>query len=349
MNESSYEFNPPCAGGVPACHGQIRSTNEDFRVTERMGFEPEGSGEHVWLYIEKNGVNTQWLAEQLARIAGRHPRDVGLSGLKDRHAVTRQWFSIYLPKGEEPDWSGALAEEPVQVLQHSRHSKKIRRGIHRANAFDITLRNLTGDLQELEQRLERVRDQGVPNYFGAQRFGHGMQNLHKAERWLIGDIKRARRNEQDRWLSATRSWLFNAVLGQRVTDGNWNTLLPGDLAQLNNSHSFFVVDAPDETLRQRCEQMDIHPTGPLFGAGDNIAPVDQAVLARYQNLTSGLLKKDVKMARRSLRLVVQNLNWVFENNNLTLGFELEAGGFATAVLSELLKVEDVSTDRSATI
>jgi tRNA pseudouridine13 synthase len=329
------------AWGEPPVTGQIRTVPEDFQVTEIPLLEPDGEGEHVWLYVRKRNENTLWVAGQLAAFAGVHPRQVSFAGLKDRNAVTEQWFSVQMPGQDAPDWQ-AMNSETLTILRHARHSRKLRRGALKGNHFKITLRELAGDLPALEQRLGVIAGQGVPNYFGEQRFGRDGSNLRSAEALFRNPKMRLSRNKRSLTLSAARSLLFNRVLSQRVSAGNWNRALAGDAMQLEGSHSFFIAAAVDAELTGRVECQDIHPTGPLHGRGETPAQgesreLEQAVLADYTSWCEGLEVAGLKQDRRALRLKAGNLAWQWaQSGELVLEFSLPAGAYATSVLRELV-------------
>ena len=159
---------------VLAMQADFKSTPEDFQVSEVLGFTPSGSGEHVFLHIEKIGLTTESLVLNVARALNVKARDIGLCGLKDKHAVTTQWLSVPLPiKAEIPQISGSN----WRVLEATRHTRKLKRGIHKANQFVIVLRNVTASRELLEQRLMLISAAGVLNYFGMQRFGYDGGNL----------------------------------------------------------------------------------------------------------------------------------------------------------------------------
>lgn len=332
----------PHAHGKPESSGVLRSQPEDFQVEELAAVEPCGQGSHLWLWVEKTGANTDWVATQLARAAGCPPRDVGYAGMKDRHAVTRQWFSLPWKVGQAPEFSDP-GIEGVRVLKTSLHDKKLRRGILQGNRFRIRLRQLQGDVTGLAARIEQIAGQGVPNYFGPQRFGFGGANVERAVRWLEQG-GRLPRDKRSIYLSALRSYLFNQVLAERVNNGSWNQLLPGELAMLDGTHSIFLCDPVDDTLQQRCVDFDLHPTGPLPGRG-GMQPVDvalvaeQAVLQDYADCIARLADFGVDAERRSLRLRVQDLGWDLQQDELLLEFRLPAGAYATVVLRELVDVD----------
>jgi tRNA pseudouridine13 synthase len=328
----------PYAAGKPELGAALRFAPEDFEVVELPAAEPSGQGAHLWLWIEKTGANTDWVAGQLARAAGCSPNDVGYAGMKDRHAVTRQWFSLPWPSQDVAGFADP-GIEGVRLLRATLHEKKLRRGVLKGNHFRIRLRQLQCDTSHLEARLNQVAAQGVPNYFGPQRFGFGGANVERAVNWLAkGDrIPRAKRSI---YLSALRSFMFNQVLAERVRQGSWNRLLDGELCMLDGSHSIFLANPLDEALQQRCREFDIHPTGPMPGRG-GMAPgqavqqLEQTVLLPYADAISSLERFGVDSERRSLRLRVAELHWQLLPQELLLEFSLPAGAYATVVLREL--------------
>jgi tRNA pseudouridine13 synthase len=330
-------------GPVPA-RGRIRCAPEDFLVDEQPAFAPSGEGEHVLLHVRKRDTNTDWLARRLARHAGVRPVDVGFAGLKDRDAVTTQWFSIHLPGKAEPDWR-VLEGDDLQLLRVTRHHRKVRRGALRGNAFSLVVRSLHGDRQAVETRLRRIGERGVPNYFGLQRFGRDGGNLNSADALFAGRLERVSRHRRGLYLSAARSHLFNCVLGARVEADNWDTGLPGDLMALHGSRSVFSCEALDKTLRERLAAHDIHPTGPLWGRGplgtqDDCRELERRVLEPFGAWREGLERAGMKQERRSLRVVPADVHWRWDSDHvLRLQFALPAGSYATAVLREVLDIE----------
>ncbi|MFV8817673.1 tRNA pseudouridine(13) synthase TruD [Haliea sp. E17] len=315
----------------------LRTVPEDFRVEEQLGFEPEGQGEHAFLYLEKRELTTPELAEQLSTLSGVHPRDISFSGMKDRNAVTRQWFSVGLAGKPEPDWRGLEAGGQVRVLEATRHRRKLRRGVHRANRFAIRLRQLQGERAAIEQRLADIRAQGVPNYFGAQRFGRDGATLSQARSWMQRG-GRISRNRQSIYLSCLRSLLFNQLLATRVAAGNWNRLCAGDVCMLAGSHSLFAVGQPDAELERRCAEADLHPALPLWGKGrDALAQAAAGYreqLAGESAVCGFLEQKGLQLDWRASRLMADDFCWQFcEDDSLLLTFELGAGGFATALIA----------------
>ncbi|MFU8833112.1 MAG: tRNA pseudouridine(13) synthase TruD, partial [Wenzhouxiangella sp.] len=237
------------AWGGPPAKGLIRSCPEDFRVLENLGHQPDGDGEHLWLWVEKREQNTVFVATELARAAGVHPRHVSFAGLKDRNAVTRQYFSIHLPGQADPDLTD-WQPEGITILEAQRSSRKIQRGRLEGNSFELVVRDMEGDLDQLEQRLINVRDEGVPNGFGEQRFGGN--NLARAHALFAGKLRRKpSKNKRGFYLSAARSLIFNLVLAERIENGTWNRLIDGDVASLEGSHSWFPADPSDPEQIER--------------------------------------------------------------------------------------------------
>lgn len=325
--------------------GTLRRRPEDFQVEEQLGFEPEGEGEHVFLLVQKTGLNTVEVAGQIAAAAGVAPQQVSFSGLKDKQAVTRQWFSIHLPGAKSREWTDWDAPG-VKVIRQSQHRKKLRRGTHRSNHFKIRIDQIVGDTDQLEATLQRIRAEGVPNYFGEQRFGFNGANLNQAEAWFNGRL-RPGRQKKSLMLSAVRSYLFNQVLAQRVETGSWCKVLEGELCLLDGSNSVFLSDPGElENLSVRAGEGDIHPSGPLFGREGKLSPrgvvaqIEQAVLAAEPQLLQGLERNGVQAQRRSLRVLPRQLDWSLNHGSgeavLELEFSLPSGCFATAVVRELV-------------
>lgn len=312
MTEFSLDF--PRAYGPLNASAIFREQPEDFKVDEDLGYQPSGEGEHVFLQVLKRGENTAWVAGKIAELAKVAVNDVGYCGRKDRHAVTTQWFSVYLPKGVEPDWS-LLNSDTIYVITRSRHQHKLRRGEHRQNYFVIRLRSVQTDNKNLlQEKLNKVLSLGVPNYFGEQRFGFGGNNLVEAESILVNGKRYRDKQKRGLMLSAGRSYLFNQVLAARVVAVNWMELLAGDPEQKSS--------------------------GPLWGRGRSLAAaellqLEQSVLDNWSAWCDGLEHAGLSQERRSLQLIPSQASWQWIDNDLELSFALEAGEFATAVLREV--------------
>ncbi len=337
----------PHALGVPQAQATLRAEPEDFRVDEIPGFQPSGEGEHVFLNIRKRNQNTAWVAQQLAKAAGLRDEAVSYAGLKDRRAVTTQWFSVHVPSRQLPDFS-AVWNEDIELLAQTWNARKLKRGAHQGNRFGIVLRDVVADRAELEARLSRIAQAGVPNYVGPQRFGHDNANLAAGEQILAGKPRRHLNNRESIALSALRSAFFNAVLGQRVSTQSWNRMLPGDVLMLDGRGSFFRPDAGDAALLERLAKMEIHATGPMPGRGepavsDEVLALEQAVLQPAADLLVGLSRFGVDAQRRALRLQVSDLAWQWlDESSLHLAFALPSGAFATSVLRELVQLRDAA-------
>ena len=327
----------PFAHGGPPLRGVMRAQPEDFFVDEVLGFEPEGSGEHLFVRVEKTGANSDWVGKQLARFADVAPMAVSWSGMKDRHAVTRQWFSVQLPGKTDPDWL-AFNVDGVQVIDSRRHNRKLKRGAHRGNGFRIRLRGISGDRDIAQARIDAIAAQGVPNYFGEQRFGRGGDNLDLARALFAG--RRLPREQRSFALSAARSHLFNQVLAARVADGSWNQPRVGDVFMLAGTHSVFGPEPVDDAVRERMDRLDIHPTGAMWGRGalrssGAVAERESSIALADADLADGLVRHDLDQQRRSLRLLAADLVATWEGDDLILDFSLESGAFATVVIREL--------------
>ncbi len=318
--------------------GIIRSKASDFQVDEISAFNPSGTGEHVFLQIEKTGENTDWVAGLLAKIAGVQKRDVSFAGMKDRHAITTQWFSVYLPGKEAPDFQSQLPES-IKILQQTLHNKKLRKGALKGNRFSLIIRELDDDIELGKTLCEKIKVNGVPNYYGEQRFGRDLYNIASAKNWFSSGFKIKSRHKRSIFLSAARSWIFNHILSQRVEQNTWDQAQAGDVFMLNGTKSCFVNDG-DPTLTERTRQQDIHPTGALWGKGQlltigEIAALEQQTAEELEDLANGLIKYGLKQERRSLRLPVSEFEYEFTEGEMKLSFSLPAGSFATVVLREL--------------
>lgn len=341
---STDDTELPFAFGGPAGSGRLRAEPEDFVVREMPICAPDGSGEHVWLHVRKRNANTEWAARQIARFAGVAPRDVSFAGLKDRRAVTEQWFSVQLPGRADPDWTRFEAEG-VAVLEAARHSRKLKRGALRGNRFEIRVRDFVGDRAAAEARLQALAARGLPNGFGMQRFGRGGSNLEAAARMLRGEGGRPARHERGLYLSAARSHLFNRVLAARIAAGTWDTLLEGDVLQLDGGRAWFVADAGDPELPQRLRALDVHPTGPLWGRGELATAgaaraLELSCLEPWAAWCAGLERAGLEQDRRSLRVRTADLSWAWSGgSDLSIAFALPPGSYATALLREVVAAD----------
>lgn len=340
-------FEPPRAFGAALSPGVLRSQPDDFIVEEDLGFSPAGTGQHVLLKVRKRDANTQWVARELAKVCRCRPTDVGFAGLKDRRAVAVQWFTVPKSAQSLAGWLSVRTSE-FEVLEAHAHTRKLPRGALAGNRFIIRVREASVTDQDIANRVESIRCRGVPNYFGPQRFGREGSNLLR----IPAGLKALRPAERGFVLSAARSLIFNAVLAERVGDGSWEQLEVGDIANLDARGSVFVVDQVDDTLRERAQRLDIHPTGPMWGRGQSLSqgPVSDRERKTAERLApAAALVEEAEMAqeRRSLRLAVRDLEWARDADAVVLRFRLARGSFATTVLREIFDASARDGDEDA--
>jgi tRNA pseudouridine13 synthase len=276
-------------------------------------------------------------------------RDVSYAGLKDKHAITRQWFCLHL-LNRSVDWS-SWSDPALRILQITRHDKKLRRGAHRGNRFEIILRDVSGDIAAFEQRLGLIGMYGVPNYFGEQRFGRDGRNIELARRWIMQGCPRLQRQQLSINLSSLRSFLFNTVLAERVSLDNWSKPLRGEVFALHGSGSVFRQESSASSqqqneLQQRIDSGDVNLSGPLPGRPASLAPedevkaIEEGCLAPYVDWVDALIATGVDAMRRSLRIVPTDWQWTHLDNNVwQLRFSLPKGCFATGVVRELARLQ----------
>jgi tRNA pseudouridine13 synthase len=323
----------PRALGDADATGILRATPEDFVVEEDLGFAPDGDGAHLLLKVRKRNANTGWVAQELARGLGCQVRDIGFAGLKDRRAVALQWFSLPVTARALEAAAGFMNPE-FAVLEVHRHRRKLPRGALAGNAFVIRIRDYTGSAAGLRERCEAILAYGVPNYFGPQRFGREAGNL--------GRLAESRPGRPESFvLSAARSLVFNAVVGQRVRAGSWGSLAAGDVANLDGRGSVFKVDEVASDLAERLARLEVHPTGPMWGSGElmSAGPVremEERVGQELAHPCQYVVDAGLRQERRSVRLKVRDLRWEQDADGVLLRFWLRSGSFATAVLREIL-------------
>lgn len=333
------DFNStlPYAYGLPTLEGTMKAVPDDFIVSEQLGFELTGEGEHLFLLIEKRGISTDELVKALAQSLQRPTRDISYAGLKDKHAVTRQWLCLHAP-GKEVI-SLPSGNDTWRVLQQKRHNKKLKTGALAKNEFQLTIRHLQHS-DTLFSKLTQIKSMGVPNYFGHQRFGLNGQNIAKAEALLLRGHKERNRFLKGLYFSVARSFLFNHILARRIEKDAWNKALAGDVMQLAGSNSIFTIEKPDETIASRISDFDVSPALPLWGKGEERAKSD-ALLLQTEALTpflpwcAALEMHDLSRHYRAQILSIQSLAWQSQDSNLILHFDLPAGCYATSVLREL--------------
>ncbi|MBB1361375.1 MULTISPECIES: tRNA pseudouridine(13) synthase TruD [unclassified Shewanella] len=337
MKELHYLF------GKPISQADLRTNNSDFIVKEILPFTPTGEGEHHMLHVRKNGMNTVYVAEILAKFAKVHPKEVTYAGQKDKNAITEQWFGIRIPGKETPEWT-ELNDDKLTILSSSRHSKKLRIGALLGNRFVLTLRNIN-DTADVESRLQQIAKLGVPNYFGEQRFGHDGKNLILGRQMLSGGRNIKDRHKRSMYLSAVRSNIFNQVVSFRLANHQVDTVA-GDCVMLAGSKSYFTAEVWDDVLNSRLAEKDIQLSAPLWGRGTPLAQgealaLELTPLAELSADLQGLEEAGLSQERRPLLLEPQGMKWQFDADTLTLEFVLPAGSYATSVLRELADYQDV--------
>ena len=339
-NNLNYHFLR--AWGDFVAKGVIRLHPEDFKVVETLSFTPSGKGDHVYLFIEKTNANTDWVAAQLVLLTGLHQVDIGYAGLKDRHAVTQQWFSLHMPNQPEPDWSAL--PDAIQILSKTRHEKKLKTGAIQQNDFTLCIRNFQCDENLLEERLKIIQSKGIPNYFGPQRFGRNNANV---SRFIAtgGSKKRLKRQQRGILISAARSYLFNHILSRRILLNNWNQIIEGDVLMIDGSRSIFPSEIVDETLQKRLIELEIHPTAILWGRGQEMikgaaAEISAEVISENSKITQALDKIGASLSHRAMRVAVKNMRWNLECDQLRISFSLVSGSYATSVLNEFMEIVD---------
>ena len=327
--------------GKPQGQGILKANPEDFVVVEDLGFAPDGEGEHLLVRILKTDCNTRFVADALAKFLKIHAREVSFAGQKDKHAVTEQWLCARLPGKEMPDLSQFLLEG-CQVLEYARHKRKLRLGALKGNQFTLILREIS-DREDVERRLQAIAAQGVPNYFGAQRFGIGGSNLLGALRWAESGAPLRDRNKRSFWLSAARSGLFNQQVSIRLKKPEFNQVVDGDALQLAGRGSWFVA-TPEERaqLQERVDNRELMITAALPGSGEwgsqrEALAAEQAAVAEETQLQALLVREKVEAARRAMLLYPQQMSWNWwDDVTVELRFWLPAGSFATSVVRELI-------------
>ncbi len=338
--------------GRPAASALLKTRLEDFLVDEALGFDLTGAGEHLFLRIRKRDYSTPDVARKLMQVLGLRDVDVGYAGMKDRRAETTQWFSVRLDESAEERLAG-VQDGQIEILQKQRNERKLKIGSHRENHFRLLLRDFEGSREDIESRLEKLQQSGVPNYFGSQRFGNYAANLQQARTFLAQpNRKKLGRKRRSLLYSAARAYLFNLQLSERISQDSWNRYLPGDVMGLDGSQRCFAVaDGQwDEDLQHRLESQDIHPTAVLAGGRGKsksyeshgaAADIEEAVLAQYEDLVAGLVQHGLEASRRSLRFRVSALEWRWhEPDNLELSFILPRGAYATSLLRELCQTRE---------
>lgn len=333
--------------GKPTAKGKIKAKPEHFKVIENLGYEFAGSGEHLMVSIRKTGENTSFVANELAKACGVKSKDVSWAGLKDRHAVTEQWLSVHLPTAGFPNLALFQSQHPsIEILAMTRHNKKLRPGDLAGNYFEVTLSEVT-DVEEVLKRLEVVAQQGVPNYFGNQRFGKDGNNLNEARRWGRENVRTRDQNQRSLYLSTARSWIFNRIVSSRIEQNCFYRFVEGDIS-LVNGEQILVASEKVAEFNQLLSQDEAQISAAL--AGDNALPtqseaqkLEQPFIDEEEDLMKLIRGNRMRHDRRAISLKAQDLTWQVDGDSITLKFALDAGSFATSIVREL--IEEIAVER----
>ncbi|ALO34004.1 pseudouridine synthase [Colwellia sp. MT41] len=335
--------------GKPESRGLLRSQITDFKVFEQLPFLPCGEGEHLFVHLRKTGANTLFVARELAKYFQVKEQLVSYAGLKDRFAVTEQWFGVHVP-GKKSYNLDDLRIEGVEILSYQRHNKKLRTGALTGNRFELILREVSA-IKALTKRWQKIVEQGVPNYFGEQRFGIGGGNIERALALFSGQ-KVKDKKKRGMYLSAARSHIFNAVLNERIEQQCFDKVAVGDVLMLAGTQSVFHLDELDNTIKQRFVDKDIDITAPMWGAGELMTSnepllLEQKIAQENDELCQGLPRFGLKQERRRIRLTVSEtaielLSAEEATSTVKISFFLPAGCYATTILRELLNYQDMT-------
>ena len=333
---------PYLTPSVEPIEAEFRSTPEDFEVEEVPAYAPSGTGEHIFAFIEKRELTTKDAVRALCESVDADPKAAGWAGLKDRHAITRQWISIW---GTTADALMQTEIEGLRVLEAAPHPHKLRTGHLQANQFRIRLREIDlSRIDDLRQVLSEIEAHGLANYYGEQRFGREGDNAERALRWVLGEARAPRGGFQRKLqMSALQSELFNRCVAERVQSSTLGKVFAGDLMKKHDSGGLFIATDLEDT-QARADAWEISATGPMFGAKmrwpEGEARVREEALLHEVGLTLDQLGKWKRVApgtRRLVRIPVPKIGVRVSDNTVNLDFTLPAGSYATILVREILK------------
>lgn len=332
---------PAFTADLPGIGGRIKAELDDFVVEEIPAYEPSGTGDHVYLWIEKRDLSAEYFVRQLAKRLGIPAAEIGTAGLKDRRAVTRQWVSV--PKVAESRLS-QIDGDGVRVLNVSRHANKLKPGHLRGNRFQILIRDYDrSKLEFVAPILDRIRELGMPNYYGPQRFGQNGETAENGLRMIRGERLNAPPFRLKLYLSAAQSLMFNDCLSRRIADGLFRTVLSGDVMMKWPFGGIFnAEDVPTE--QARFDRRETVTAGPMFGkktfAAKGVPAEREAAALRENGLTELSFDRPGKWmsgTRRHNLVYLEDLAAVPEDSGLRLSFSLPSGSYATVLLREVMK------------
>lgn len=333
----------PFRHGGPLGRARFKVYPEDFMVEECLGFEPSGVGEHCLVWVEKRDMDSNTAGARLADALGLRRRLVSHCGLKDRHAVTRQWFSLHMPGQPSPE-PDVLESEGLRILHITRNTRKLRRGIHYGNRFTIRLREPCFDFATAWQRWQQIVTEGVPNFFGEQRFGHEGRNVEKALAMFRCEFTPGDPLLRGLLLSSVRSHLFNAVIAERLQRGIWDRPLPGEVYGFPDNGTLLLIHNQRGDETQRFAEGKVELTAPLWGSGelhttDEVRALEREIAWRFPEHTTGLEAAGLRQERRIMRLRPMNSSvMALSGGDLEFRFDLPRGAYATTVLRELAEL-----------
>ncbi len=346
LDEFRFDWSvlPAVTGGIPGTGGRTRVCLDDFVVSEIPRAAPDGEGDYAYAYVEKRGLNTHDLLAAL-RERGVPYNEVGVAGLKDKHAVTRQWLSVPVRYAHSLEALDGL--EGARVLETSRHDSRLRRGHLRGNRFEVRVRAPEADWESRARAIiERLRSAGLPNYFGPQRFGRFNSNAIDAVRLLRGEKVPGGRRLNDFFISALQAHLFNWNLKGRIEADVYNRLLAGDRARRHDTGGMFIVgDSAVES--ERAQRLEISAVLPLYGRKvsgglEDAAALEEETLGRF-----GLRRSDFRRHARGnwriSRVCPESVELHPESDGYRVAFTLPNGSYATCFLRELTKSAQDST------
>jgi tRNA pseudouridine13 synthase len=335
---------PLVSGEIPGTGGSIKVTPEDFTVEEIPAYQPEGEGEHLFVHLTKRGITTEEVQKALARAFGVNLRDVGSAGIKDKHAVASQYFSVLLKNQTDPQRVYDLEKQlPVTIHSTRPHRNKLKRGHLQGNIFTVRVTDLPvrpGEAAARARRTaEKLRQIGLPNYYGPQRFGMHGDNAGQGREILQGTRRVRKKSLRSFLLSAYQSHLFNSYLVRRITDGLYHTMLCGDIARKLETGGIFVVDNA-EAAQERLDVGEISYTGPIFGKKMKVpqaaaAQLEDAVLAE-QGIERELFAAAGLSGSRRQGILIPEIDVQPEAAALHLLFTLPSGAYATVLLREVV-------------
>ncbi len=336
---------PYLTEGIEGIGGIIKETPENFVVEEIPAYQPDGEGEHLFIHITKRGITTREVQKALSALFHVSKQDVNFAGIKDKHAVASQYFSVWLRNKKTRDLAYQLEEKlPIKINSMACHRKKIKQGHLLANAFNVKITKLPVTpeqaLNQIQPIIEIIHSKGLPNFYGPQRFGIEGNNAQKGYEILKGE-----RKEKNKWfrkflLAAYQSHLFNDYLTLRIRKGLYDKILLGDVAKKHDTGGIFVVDE-SESEQQRLDNKEICYTGPMFGkkmkpAHGESAELEEKILKKNQVTWEELAEAKLNGTRRQ-GVIIPDIQTEIEKDGVRVRFKLPKGAYATVILREFMK------------